>query len=252
VTRPRPQAELILATGDGAPLFARWQLGLGQVAAWTSDLGARWAAAWSRWPAYEKLWAQVARATMRRRAASHFPIRSTRVGDLVRLTVDAVGADDRFMVGLDGSVRVTAVSPGRPAAPPRALPLAETAPGRYEASFHPDVDTGALLFEATLSAGKVPAAAAAGRMTLPFAPELRPHPPAATGDGAAVANEGPALLAATATRTGGRLIGDPRELYDAARDGRETRQPLKTPVLLATALLFVVDVFLRRVRLPRN
>ena len=84
VTRPRAQAELILATGDGAPLFARWQLGLGQVAAWTSDLGARWAAAWSRWPPYEKLWAQVARATMRRRAASHFPIRSTRVGDPVR------------------------------------------------------------------------------------------------------------------------------------------------------------------------
>ena len=88
-------------------------------------------------------------------------------------------------------------------------------------------------------------------MTLPFAPELRPHPPAATGDGAA-ADEGPALLAATAARTGGRLISDPRELYEAGRDGRETRQPLRTPVLLATALLFVVDVFLRRVRLPRN
>jgi hypothetical protein len=215
------------------------------VAAWTSDLGTRWSASWSRWPAYEKLWAQVARATMRRRAASHFPIRSTRVGDLVRLTVDAVGADDRFMAGLDGIVRVTAVSPGRVAPPPRALPMAETAPGRYEASFRPDVDTGALLFEATLSAGKSPAAAAAGRMTLPFAPELRPHPPAA----ARTANEGPALLTATAARTGGRPISEPRELYDAAGDGRETRQPLKTPVLLATALLFVVDVFLRRVRL---
>ena len=86
VTRPRAQAELILSTGDGAPLFARWQLGLGQVAAWTSDLGARWSAAWSRWPPYEKLWSQVARATMRRRAATHFPIRSSRAGDLVRLT----------------------------------------------------------------------------------------------------------------------------------------------------------------------
>ena len=121
------------------------------MAAWTSDLGARWAAAWSRWPPYEKLWSQVARATMRRRAATHFPIRSTRAGDLVRLTVDAVGADDRFLVGLDGSVQVIAVSPGRPAAPPRTLPLAETAPGRYEASFHPDIETGALLFAATLS-----------------------------------------------------------------------------------------------------
>jgi uncharacterized membrane protein len=245
VTRPRAQAELILATGDGAPLFARWQLGLGQVAAWTSDLGTRWAAAWSRWPPYQKLWAQVARATMRRRAASHFPIRSARVGDLVRLTVDAVGPDDRFLVGLDGAVQVTAVSPGRPAAPPRALPMAETAPGRYEASFHPDIDTGALLFSAMLSAGKVPAAAAAGRMTLPFAPELRPHPPAAGGSVA----EGPALLGATAARTGGRVINDVRELYDTGPDRRETRQRLRTPVLLATALLFLVDVFLRRVRL---
>ena len=177
VTRPRAQAELILATGDGAPLFARWQLGLGQVAAWTSDLGARWSAAWSRWPPYEKLWSQVARATMRRRAATHFPIRSSRAGDLVRLSVDAVGADDRFMVGLDGSVQVIAVGPGGAAAPPRTLPMAETAPGRYEASFHPEIETGALLFEATLAAGTIPAAAAAGRMTLPFAPELRPRPP---------------------------------------------------------------------------
>src|SRR4029077_9832375 len=127
VTRPRAQAELILATSDGTPLYARWQLGLGQVAAWTSDLGARWAAAWSRWPPYEKLWSQVARATMRRRAAAHFPIRSTRAGDLVRLTVDAVGTDDRFLVGLDGTVQVTAVSPGRLLAAPRTLPMAETA-----------------------------------------------------------------------------------------------------------------------------
>jgi Ca-activated chloride channel family protein len=259
VTRPRAQMELVLATADGAPLFARWQLGLGQVAAWTSDLGARWAAAWSRWPPYEKLWAQVARATMRRRAATHFPIRAARAGDLVRLTVDAVGADDRFMVGLDGSMQVIAVSAGRAPAPPRALPMAETAPGRYEANFHPDVETGALLFSATLSAGTVPAAAASGRMTLPFAPELRPHPPAAAAAGGAggpadgaPGGEGPSLLAATAARTGGRLIGDVRELYETGEDHRETHQPLRTPILLATALLFVIDVFFRRVQLPRD
>ena len=91
VTRPRPQAETILATADGAPLLARWQLGLGQVTAWTSDLGARWSAAWTRWPAFDKLWAQLARATMRRRAATHFPIRATRAGDVVRLAIDARG-----------------------------------------------------------------------------------------------------------------------------------------------------------------
>ena len=57
MTRPRPEAELALATADGAPLLARWQLGLGQVAAWTSDLGARWGAGWARWAPFDKLWA---------------------------------------------------------------------------------------------------------------------------------------------------------------------------------------------------
>ena len=63
-----PQAELILATADGAPLLARWQLGLGQVAAWTSDLGARWAAAWARWP-------PVREAVVAGRARHHAPPR---------------------------------------------------------------------------------------------------------------------------------------------------------------------------------
>jgi len=239
VTRPRPQAETILATADGAPLLARWQLGLGQVTAWTSDLGARWSAAWTRWPAFDKLWAQLARATMRRRAATHFPIRATRAGDVVRLAIDAVGADDRFLVGLEGGVDVTAVAPGRPAAAARTLALAETAPGRYEASFRPDIESGALLFMGRLAAGGTPIAAASGRMTLPFAPELRPHPP----------DEGPTLLASAAARTGGRLVTDVRAALDPGGDRRETRQPLRTPVLLATLALFIVDVFLRRVRL---
>ena len=246
VTRPRAQAETVLATGDGAPLLARWQLGLGQVSAWTSDLGARWSAAWTRWPPFEKLWAQIARATMRPRAATHFAIRSRRVADAVALSVDALGADNRFLVGLDGSVDVTEVAPGGQASAPRAIALAETAPGRYEASFRPGIDAGALLFQATLRAGRNPIAEADGRMTLPFAPELRPHPPGAAGD------EGAAALAAAAARTGGRVVGDPAELLDPGADHRETRQPLRTPVLLGVLALFLADVLLRRVRLRRR
>ena len=143
---------------DGEPLLARWQLGLGQVAAWTSDLGARWSAAWTRWPAFDKLWAQLARATMRRRAATHFPIRATRAGDVVRLAIDAVGADDRFLVGLDGGVDVTAVGAGaarrrrartlawprprraatRPASAPTSKPARCCSPRRLAAGGTPD------------------------------------------------------------------------------------------------------------------
>jgi hypothetical protein len=250
VTRPRREAETVLATADGTPLLARWPLGLGQVAAWTSDLGARWSAAWTRWPPFDKLWSQLARATMRRRAASHFPVRSARAGDAVRLTVDALGADDRFLTGLDGTVEVTAVAPGGGVGAPRPLHLEESAPGRYEASFRPDIEAGALLFQATLraSAGGAPVADASGRLALPFAPELMPEARGGTG-AAAGAGEGAALLAAITARTGGRVVSDPAEVLEAGPDQRETRQPLRTPILLGVLGLFLADVFVRRVRL---
>ena len=244
VTRPRAQAETPLLTPDGAPLLARWQVGLGSVTAWTSDLGARWGAAWARWPPYDKLWAQIARATMRRRAASHFPIRSTRTDDRVRLVVDAVGPDDRFLSGLDGRVEVSAAgTDGRPA-PSRSLPLPETAPGRYEATFRPDVEAGALLFSASFTSAGTPVADASGRMALPFAPELMPRLPGS--------NDGPALLTAAAARSGGRVVADPIEVLDPGGERRETRQPLRTPILLVTLALFVVDVLFRRIRLPER
>ena len=244
VTRPRAQAETLLATPDGAPLLARWQLGLGEVTAWTSDLGARWGAAWARWPPFDKLWAQIARATMRRRAASHFPIRSTRRGDSVHLAVDAVGPDDRFMTGLDGRVEVTAAGTDGHVVAPRSLPLPETAPGRYETTFRPAVEAGALLFSASFTYGGAPVADASGRLTLPFAPELMPRLPAS--------NDGAALLAAVAARSGGRVVTDPIEVLDPGSERRETRQPLRTPILLVTLALFVVDVLFRRIRLPER
>jgi uncharacterized membrane protein len=242
VTRPRTQAETVLATGDGAPLLARWQLGLGQVAAWTSDLGARWGAAWARWAPFDKLWAQLARATMRKGPADHFAIRGERRGDEVAVAVDAIGADDNFVTGLEGQLKVTAVAADGHAAPVRSLPLPETAPGRYETTFRPDVEAGALLFAATFTAAGTPAADAAGRLTLPFAPELLPRPPAS--------NDGPAELAAAAAASGGRVVRDAREALDPGGDHCETDFPLRTPILLVTLALFVADVAVRRIRLP--
>ncbi len=248
VTRPRPRAELLLAAPNGAPLLARWQVGLGQVTAWTSDIEPRWSAAWMRWPPFAKFWAQVTRATMRRRAANHFPLRATLAGDRVTLAIDAVGADDRFLAGLDARVTVTAVAARGAAPPERRIALAETAPGHYEAAFRPDIPSGALLFRAALARAGAPVGDATGQLALPFAPELRPSVPGAA-DGTDVLR-GPALLAAVAARTGGRMVTNAVDLLEPGTDRRETRQPLRTPVLLAALGLFVVDVLLRRVRFP--
>jgi Ca-activated chloride channel family protein len=247
VTRPRPRAELLLAAPSGAPLLARWQVGLGQVTAWTSDVEPRWSAAWMRWPPFAKFWAQVTRATMRRRAANHFPLRATLDGIRVTLAVDAIGPDDRFLSGLDARVVVTAVAARGAPPPERRITLAETAPGHYEASFRADLPSGALLFQGALTRAGAPVGEATGRLALPFAPELRPSAPA-TGDDSDTLR-GPALLAAVAARTGGRVVTNAVDVLDPGPERRETRQPLYTPVLLTALGLFLVDVLLRRVRL---
>jgi TPP-dependent pyruvate/acetoin dehydrogenase alpha subunit len=91
---------------------------------------------------------------------------------------------------------------------------------------------------------------------VPVGPELRPPPRAGPGAAAAAdgagTREGPGLLAAVSARTGGHLVSDVRQIYDAGQEHRDTHQPLRTPILLITALLFVADVFFRRVQLPRD
>ena len=191
VTRPRAQAELILATRAtarrcsraGSSASGRWRRG---PAIW-ARAGRRHGRAGRRTRSCGRRWRARPCGGARRRISRSA---AARAGDLVRLTVDAVGADDRFMAGLDGSVQVIAVGPGGAAAPPRTLPMAETAPGRYEASFHPEIETGALLFEATLAAGTIPAAAASRPHDAAVRARAAPAP-AGGRRGAAGADRGP-------------------------------------------------------------
>jgi uncharacterized protein YegL len=177
VTRPRREAELLLTTDTGAPLLARWQIGLGQVTAWTSDIKPRWSADWMRWSPYPKFWAQLVRSTMRRRAPHHFALASTLSGDNVAVSLDAVGVDDRFLGGLTGNLEVITAGGSGDTAPPaaRTLAMAETAPGHYEANFPiGTVGGGALLLKATLNRGPAPIADATGRLPLQHRTRLTP------------------------------------------------------------------------------
>src|SRR5262249_1809234 len=75
----------------------------------------------------------------------------------------------------------------------------------------------------TFQRGGTLVADATGRLTLPFAPELRPRAPAAPGEPADL--DGTALLAAVAPRTGGRLLDTPAALFHPRPPTLTTRQP---------------------------
>jgi Ca-activated chloride channel homolog len=82
--RARPTAEVVLVGPKGHPLLTTWRYGLGQVVAWSSDAGSRWASRWLRWDGYTQQWTQAARFALR-----------ARVGDETAVEVDFIdGAAD--------------------------------------------------------------------------------------------------------------------------------------------------------------
>ena len=63
--RPEPTVTLEMTDPDGEPLLAHWQVGLGRVAAFTSDAEGGWSSEWVQWPGYGTFWAQLARTIAR-------------------------------------------------------------------------------------------------------------------------------------------------------------------------------------------
>ncbi len=128
-TKLKPTADLLLATETGAPLFASWRFGLGQTAAFTSDVKSRWASEWLRWNGFGRFWTQAVRTLMRRTDRGQFQVNVQETGDRLRVNIDAVRPDGSFANELLLSV-VSADTDGRT----DSAPATQIGPGRYVAS----------------------------------------------------------------------------------------------------------------------
>ena len=134
-TKAKYGADVFFITNPyGEPLLARWRLGLGKTAAFTSDIKGRWANAWfNRWThGLKQLWAQLLRDTMRSRTYQQFPMYTTVESGRIKVVVDAVDKHDTFQNDLDSVVTVFDWwAPSRK----RRVKLKQTAAGRYEGTF---------------------------------------------------------------------------------------------------------------------
>ena len=90
MTRPKPTAEVILATESGDPLLAWWRYGLGMSVAFTSDAKSRWAAEWLSWPQFGQFWAQVVRHALRKAEAKGTVVQVDRKGRRAVVSLDAI------------------------------------------------------------------------------------------------------------------------------------------------------------------
>jgi len=129
-TTPKPRAEVPLLTGNGDPLLAHWQHGLGRSVAFTSDARSRWARDWIGWSQYQQFWSQAVRWSLRRVDSSDHAAKVGIDNGVGFLSVESLDTEGNFRNFLD--LRAAVVGPGGRRTD---LVLEQTGPGRYEGRF---------------------------------------------------------------------------------------------------------------------
>jgi Ca-activated chloride channel homolog len=229
----KPDAQVILTSGRGDPVLAKWQYGLGRVVAWTADDGVDFAANWATWPRFADFWNSMLRWALPDPENRPLTVDVARDGPQAVITVNEAGsASGGDFSGLT-TTTATIVAPNGTKLPEQ--PLAQTGPGQYQLRVDAP-QPGAYRIDITQTDNGQTRTETAG-FAVPPSPELQPAPGGAD------------LLRAIAARTGGRVLSldDANGVFAGGLPGsplREYRPVWPAPLALAL-LAFLAEVALR-------
>lgn len=239
LTQARSEPGLVnaMAAPGGEPLLAHWNVGVGQVGAWTSDAH-RWAADWLDWPGYRVFWTQAARTLARPSAGRAFDLTSDIEGDTLRLRVEAV--DD------DGEPVDLLTIPGvvyTPSGERREVRLAQVGPGLYETQIDAP-DSGAYVAALTPRRGGQTLTPVIGGVSKATSPEYR-----------RLRSDIDALRT-IAEGSGGQVFDlvaplDARLFERGRMDPVRAETPLWRPLLLWLLAVLLLDIATRRIAWDR-
>jgi Ca-activated chloride channel homolog len=232
-TKAKPMSETLLVSDYGEPIFSMWRVGLGKTAAFTSDVKNRWAVDWLRWAGFSKFWGQVVREMMRHRIQRSFEMRSRVAQGRVKIEVDAIDRADRFINGLESTL--TVIDPRRPGRKLK-VPLHQTTAGRYEADFRLQ-RYGAFILQARHKVDGKLVAESVSSMSAPYPKEFTDL------------IQDQQLLARAARVSGGFLDPTVKRLFDPGKDKIRFNKDLWPWFVYVIIGLFLIDLFLRRVRI---
>jgi len=232
-TKPKPTSETILISDLGEPILARWRYGAGTSVAWTSDVKNRWSVDWLRWAGYPKFWAQVVRSSMRRKVYDSYDLTAKVADGRAQVTVDAIDTGDKFVNELETSLEVIDPATNKTV---ETVAMAQTAAGRYTADFKIQ-KYGSYMLKAVHKRNGQIVAESLGAVALSYPLEyLRTTPNLESMKHAAAVS-------------GGHDNATPTQMWDPEHEEVSYTQDLWPWILLGVVLLFVLDLYAKRVRL---
>ena len=228
-TSAKTTAKEVLKSKQDDPILATWQYGLGKSVAFTSDARKRWAAGWLGWSGYSKFWAQSVRWSMRGTTAGDLQTNVTIDKGVGKVTIEAVDSQGNFLNFLNPKARL--ITPDYKGSD---LTLDQIGPGRYQAQFDAR-QLGTYLVNIRTQKGDETRSQITGGV-LPYSPEY----------GAVGTDE--FLLNGLRERAGGdRLpLDKPAEVFGRPRPPASLPIDIWLPLLMAAAVLFPLDVAVRR------
>lgn len=240
-SRQKAGSELALATSRGEPLLAGWRFGRGAVTAFTSEITGPWSASWKAWPERASLFRQMIKATLVPPPPQETALTVQVHGQEARLlysVLDGMGAPLSDLLVVGSLVR----GPSTPESPLVFLPVG---PGQYEASL--SMEPGAAALARVWHQGKagstVPGLPGGERVV-----SVAPGPPEESRGGTVNL----LALQQLAKTTSGIFSPSPSQVMNTAVDTKEVKVERWRPLLWLAFGLLLLDLALRRLRLPRR
>jgi len=234
----RALSRVPMRTAKDDPLLAFWQYGLGTSMAFTSDAQPKWARQWMNWPDFSSFWAQTVRSTLRHASNNRLQVSVHRDGGRGVVEVQALDPGGNALNNLAARVHVLAPDGGG-----QEVTLSQQGPGRYTGSFDTsgagdDTSTGSYIVSIAEDNGSGPPLVTRAGFSVAYPPEYQAVGPNVN------------LLAQAAHASGGEALSQPVDVFrPSARPGVSVRD-LWSSLLLWAAILFPLDVAVRRLALP--
>ncbi len=221
-TEPKARAQSVLVSDKNDPVLTRWQYGLGNTVAWTSDVSGEWAGDFVTWENWPTLWNEIMSWSLPNYQQERYYIEQQNNGKEITLHVSSEDEDllplEATIIDENGNEIESQIRP--------------TAPGEHEVTFQ--ADTGIYFLQLSkLDQDKVVGTYQTG-IVIPYSKEFE------------LASQNDSLLKDMTEISGGIILKEPEEAFRELRNEKTNQQPIFMQLLLAAFLFFFLEIAIRR------